>query len=164
MSKHMTVAVDYRFSRKAFSRATHASWRGQLVFQALAAMMIILLLSSVFVVTMGGKVEDQLPVFIYMFLAVAFYFVYPAVAFVTSPRHRMGLFFEFTKDDFSYRRGEAEATIFEWSAIKELVESKDFYVLDLPDKQKVAVPKSAFAPGEEQRFRLLAATSGVAIH
>lgn len=159
----MTVAVDYRFTRRAFSRATHASWRGQLVFQALAAMMIILLLSSVFVVTMGGRAEDQLPVLIYMVLAVGFYFVYPAVAFAVSPRHRMGLFFEFTKDAFRYRRGEAEATVFAWSAINGLVESRDFYVLDLPGKQKVAVPKSAFAPGEEQRFRLLAATSGVPI-
>lgn len=163
LSNQMKVVVGYRFSRKAFSRATHASWRGQLVFQALAVMMVILFLASVFVVSIGGSVGAQIPVFIYMLLAVAFYFVYPPVAFASDPKHRKELFFEFTKDAFRYRRGETEATL-PWSAIKGAVESKEFYVLDLPEKQKVAVPKSAFADGEEQRFRLLAATSGVPIH
>jgi hypothetical protein len=163
ISKQMTVAVLYRFSRRAFTKATHASWRSQLVFQLLAAMMVVLFLASIFVVSQGASVEDQMPVFIYMLLATAFYFFYPTIAFASDPKHRMELFFEFTRDAFRYRRGETEATL-PWSALKAAVESGEFYVLDLPEKQKVAVPKSAFGAGEEQRFRLLAATSGVPIH
>ncbi|CAN5787113.1 hypothetical protein BH23ACT12_BH23ACT12_11050 [soil metagenome] len=162
LTKQMTVVVTYRFSRRAFSKATHASWRSQLVFQVLAAMIVALFLASLFIVSRGASIEDQLPVFVYMLLAIGFYFVYPTIAFVIDPRHRMELFFEFTRDAFRYRRGETEATL-PWSALKAAVESGEFYVLDLPE-QKVAVPKSAFGAGEEQRFRLLAATSGVPIH
>lgn len=158
----MAVVVDYRFTRRDFSKATHASWRSQPVFQVLAAMLVALLLASFFVVGRGASIEDQLPVLIYMLLAVGFYFIYPSVAFASDPRHRMGLFFEFTRDAFRFRRGETEQTL-PWSALRAVVEARDFYVLDLPDKQKVAVPKSAFGAGEEQRFRLLAATSGVPI-
>lgn len=159
----MTVAVAYQFSRRMFAKATHAAWRSQTIFQALAAMMVILLVSSMFVVGLGADLEDQLPVFVYTLLAGAFYYWYPTIAFVSDPRYRMGLSFEFTRDAFRYRRGDTETTL-PWSALKSAVESSDFYVLDLPEKQKVAVPKSAFGPGEEQRFRLLAATSGVQIH
>ncbi|HYN98134.1 MAG TPA: YcxB family protein [Actinomycetota bacterium] len=163
LNKPMSVAVDYRFSLRSFIKATHASWRSQTVFQVLAAMMVILALASVFVIARGASIQDQAPVFAYMILATAFYFVYPVVAFSSDPRHRMGLSFEFTRDAFRFRRGETESTL-PWSAIKAAVETGDFYVLDLPDKQKVAVPQSAFGVGEEQRFRLLAATSGVPIH
>lgn len=156
----MNVVVDYRFSRRAFIRATHAAWRSQLIFRILAAMMIVLFISSIFVISLGANVEDQAPVFAYMLLALAFYFLYPNVAFASDPKHRMGMWFEFQKDAFKFRRGDTETTL-PWSALKGAVECGDFYVLDLPDKQKVAVPKSAFGAGEEQRFRLLAATSGV---
>lgn len=163
LTNQMTVVVNYRFTRRAFSKATHASWRSQPVFQILAAMLVVLFLASLFVVSRGASLEDQLPVLIYMLVAVVFYFTYPAIAFASDPRHRMALFFEFTRDAFRFRRGETEQTL-PWSALKAAVEAGDFYVLDLPDKQKVAVPKSAFDAGEEQRFRLLAATSGVPIH
>lgn len=159
----MTVAVAYRFTRKAFIQATHAAWKSQTVFQAMAAMMVILFAASLFVVGLGASIEAQLPVFVYMLLAVGFYYAYPSIAFARDPKHRMALSFEFTRDAFRYRRGDNEQTL-PWSALKAAVESDDFYVLDLPDKQKVAVPKSAFAPGEEQRFRLLAATAGVRVH
>jgi hypothetical protein len=160
LSKQMNIVVNYRFSRRAFIRATHAAWRSQLIFQVLAAMMIVLFISSILVISLGANVVDQVPVFAYMLLALGFYFLYPTVAFASDPKHRMGMFFEFTKDAFKFRRGETETTL-PWSALKGAVESGDFYVLDLPEKQKVAVPKSAFGAGEEQRFRLLAATSGV---
>ena len=162
-SKSMTVAVAYRFTRRAFIKATHAAWRSQTIFQALAAMLVLLVVSSLFVMGLGASLEDQLPVLGYAVVAIAFYYVYPTIAFARDPRHRMRLSFEFTRDAFRYRRGETEATL-PWSALKSAVESDEFYVLDLPDKQRVAVPKSAFGPGEEQRFRLLAATSGVQIH
>ncbi|MEX0791432.1 MAG: YcxB family protein, partial [Actinomycetota bacterium] len=163
LSERMTVVVNYRFSRRAFSRATHASWRSQPVFQVLAAMIVVLFLASLFLVSRGASIEAQVPVFVYMLSAIAFYFIYPTVAYAGNPRHRMALFFEFTREAFRFRRGETEQTL-PWSALKAAVETGDFYVLDLPDKQKVAVPKSAFGAGEEQRFRLLAATSGVPIH
>ncbi len=126
-------------------------------------MLVLLVLSSLFVVGLGARLQDQFPVLLYALVAVAFYYVYPTIAFARDPRHRMAQFFEFTKDALRYRRGDTEATL-PWSALKAAVESNDFYVLDLPQRQKVAVPKSAFAPGEEQRFRLLAATQGVQIH
>lgn len=159
----MNVSVAYRFSRRAFSRATHAAWRSQLVFQALALMMAVLVISSLVVVGLGAGFEDQAPVFLYALAGVAFYYLYPTIVYSSDARHREGLSFQFTKDSFRYRRGETEVTL-PWSALKEAVESGDFYVLKLPDRQKVALPKSAFGPGEEQRFRLLAATSGVLIH
>jgi hypothetical protein len=162
LSKQMNVVVNYRFSHKAFIRATHAAWRSQLIFRVLAALMIVLFICSILVISLGANVEDQAPVFAYMVLALAFYFVYPTIAFASDPKHRMSLFFEFTKDAFKFRRGDTETTL-PWSALKAAVESGDFYVLDLPEKQKVAVPKSAFGAGEEQRFRLLAATSGVSL-
>lgn len=159
----MTVAVAYRFTRRAFIKATHAAWRSQTIFQLAIALTILLLFSSLFVLGLGVSIEAQLPVFVYMLIAVAFYYVYPSIAFARDPKHRAALSFEFAKDAFRYRRGDTEETL-PWSALKTAVEISDFYVLDLPDKQKVAVPKSAFGPGEEQRFRLLAATAGVHIH
>lgn len=163
VAKPMTVAVAYRFSRRSFVRATHAAWRSQLVFQALALMMVLLLAASAVVVVLGAGVADQIPVFAYGVLALAFYVLYPNLAFAFNPKHRLELAFEFSRDGFRYRRGEAESAL-EWPELKGVLESGDFYILDLPGKQKVALPKSAFGPGEEQRFRLLAATSGVQVH
>ena len=159
----MTVEVAYRFSLKAFIRATHAAWRAQPIFQVLAVMLVLLWIASAFVVGLGARLEDQLPTFAFTMLAVAFYYLYPMIAFAKDPKHRRPRRFEFARDALTYRLGDTESTI-PWSDLKAAVESADFYVLDLPHNQKVAVPKSAFAPGGEQRFRLLAATSGVPIH
>jgi hypothetical protein len=162
-SKGMTVEVAYRFSLKTFIRATHAAWRSQAIFQVLALMIVLLWVASSFVVGLGAELQDQLPTFGFTVLAVAFYYLYPIIAFARDPRHRAARRFQFSKDALRYRMGDTESTI-PWSALKAAVESREFYVLYLPEKQKVAVPKSAFAAGEEQRFRLLAATSGVPVH
>ncbi|HVL51494.1 MAG TPA: YcxB family protein [Actinomycetota bacterium] len=163
LSKPMIVAVDYRLTLKAFIQATHAAWRTQTIFQALAAMLVLLVLSSLFVVGLGARLEDQAPVLWYTLMALAFYYLYPTIAFASRPRHRVAQSFEFTKDSFRYRKGDTEETL-PWSAIKSAAETRGFYVLSLPERQNVAVPKSAFGPGQEQRFRLLAALQGVPIH
>jgi hypothetical protein len=162
-SKGLTIEVAYRFSLWSFLRATHAAWRSQLIFQLLGAMLVLLWIASSFVVGLGARVQDQLPTLAFTVIAVTFYFLYPVVAFARNPKHRAPRRFEFAKDAFTYKLGDTEATL-SWRDLKAAVETREFYVLDLPRKQKVAVPKSAFAPGAEQRFRLLAATSGVPIH
>lgn len=159
----MIVKIDYRFSLKAFVRATHAAWRSQTGFQVIAAMLVILWISTGFVIGLGASLADAIPIFAYTLLAVLFYYMYPTIAFARDPRHRMAARLEFSRDEFTYRRGDTEATL-PWSALKTAVEKDGFYVLQLPHRERVAVPKSAFGPGEEQRFRLLAATSGVPIH
>lgn len=126
-------------------------------------MLVLLWIASSFVVGLGARVQDQLPTLAFTVIAVSFYFLYPIVAFARNPKHRAPRRFEFAKDALTYKLGDTESTL-SWRDLKAAVETRDFYVLDLPRKQKVAVPKSAFAPGAEQRFRLLAATSGVPIH
>lgn len=158
----MRVSIGYRPSRKTFARATHASWNTQLSFQILVLMMIALWGAANFALGAGSRLEQQLPAFTYILMAVGFYFLYPSLAFAADAKNRSDVRFEFDRSGMSYRFAERESTV-PWSLLSQATETRDFYVLALPDHLRVALPKHEFGPGEEQRFRLLAATSGVPI-
>jgi hypothetical protein len=97
-----------------------------------------------------------------MLMAVAFYCLYPSLAFAADPRNRSDVRFEFNRYGVSYTFAGREASV-PWSAVEQASETREFYVLALPHRLRVALPKIQFGPGQEQRFRLLAATSGVPI-
>jgi hypothetical protein len=161
-SEGMRVSVSYRPSRKIFTRATHASWSTQLSFQVLVLMMLALWAATNFTVGAGSPVQQHLPTFTYMLMAVAFYCLYPSLAFAADPRNRSDVRFEFNRYGVSYTFAGREASV-PWSAVEQASETREFYVLALPHRLRVALPKIQFGPGQEQRFRLLAATSGVPI-
>lgn len=156
----MRVAVEYRLSPGTFRRATHAVWKSQASFKVLAAMMGLLWVAANFNLGAGGRLQDQLPVFAYLVMALAFYYLYPSIAFSRDPRNRTSTRLEFTKDRITYRLAGKETAV-PWSALTATIETSEFYLLSFPEKLKLAVPKAGFAPDHEQRFRLLAATSGV---
>ncbi|MGQ0678610.1 MAG: YcxB family protein [Actinomycetota bacterium] len=158
----MRVAVDYRFSRKSFAQATHAAWKSQTPFLLVMLLTVVLLAAAGFLVGQGVPVQEQLPTFMYLSIAVAFYFWYPSFAFATDSRNRGEVHFEFTRDGVRYRRPHGSGDL-AWKAVRAAWESRGFYILALPDRKLVALPKGAFAPGEEQRFRLMAALQGVPI-
>lgn len=153
--------MSYRLSRRAFSKATHASWTRQPMFQALLVLLLALWSAASFAAGMGAA-EQQLPTFTFLLTAVAFYVAYPPLAFAADARNRNEVHLEFTRDGVYYRRGGQAVTIV-WKAVHQAAEAAEFYVLALPGRMFVAVPKYAFGPDQEQRFRLLAATSGVPI-
>ncbi len=161
-SEGMRVSVHYRPSRKAFTRATHASWNTQLPFQILVLMMLALWAATNFTLGAGAPIEQHLPTFTYMLMVVAFYFLYPSLAFAADPRNRSDVRFEFNRYGVSYSFAGREQAI-PWSGVGQALETREFYLLALPDRLRVALPKAEFGPGQEQRFRLLAATSGVPI-
>jgi hypothetical protein len=158
----MRVSVDYRPSRKTFSRATHASWNTQPSFQILVLMMVGLWAAANFALGAGAQLEQQLPALTYILMAIGFYVLYPSLAFAADAKNRSNVHLEFNRSGVSYRFAERESSI-PWSSLSQATETNDFYVLALPDRLRVALPKEEFGPGEEQRFRLLAATSGVPI-
>lgn len=164
----MSVAVDYRPSRKVFSQATRAAWTSQPAFQILIVVMVTLWAAASFAAGMsaGAGIDtfsQQLPTFTYLVLGVAFFAWYPSFAFAADARNRGAVHIEFNRAGVSYRRPAGGAEV-PWSALSRAADTRDFYVLAMPNRQLVAVPKSSFGPGEEQRFRLLAATSGVPIN
>lgn len=158
----MRVAVDYRPSRKTFRQATHAAWGSQLMFQALVLLFVALWVAAGYALGVGARLEDQLPTFTYLLMAVAFYLWYPSFAFSSDARNREEVCFEFTRAGVRYHRAGNGAEL-GWNALSQAVDTKDFYILSMPGRQVIAVPKFAFGPGEEQLFRLMAATSGVPI-
>jgi YcxB-like protein len=158
----MRVSLGYTPSRKTFSRATHASWNTQPSFQIIVLMMIGVWAAANFALGAGSQLEQQLPAFTYILMAIGFYFLYPSFAFAADAKNRSDVRFEFDRSGVSYRFAERESSL-PWSALSQATETRDFYVLALPDRLRVALPKDEFGPGAEQRFRLLAATSGVPI-
>ena len=158
----MRVSVSYRPSRKVFTRATHASWSKQPSFQLLVFIMLALWAATSFTVGAGSPVEQHLPTFTYMLMAVAFYLLYPSIAFSADSRNRSSVSLEFNRNGVRYTFAGREASV-PWSSVAHAAETREFYVLALPERLRVAVPKAEFGPGQEQRFRLLAATSGVPI-
>jgi magnesium-transporting ATPase (P-type) len=161
-SEGMRVSVSYRPSRKIFTRATHASWNTQASFHVLVLMMLALWTATSFTLGAGAPLEQHLPTFTYMLMAVAFYFLYPSIAFASDARNRSDVWFEFNRNGVRYAFAGREASV-PWSSVARAAETREFYVLALPERRRVALPKAEFGPGEEQRFRLLAATSGVPI-
>lgn len=155
------MALDYRPSRRVFSKATHAAWASQPIFQMVVFLMVALWAAASFTAGMGA-IQQQLPTFTYLLMMVAFFAWYPSLAFAADARNRGDVHIEFNRDGVSYRRAAGAGDV-PWSALSRAADTRDFYVLAMPNRQLVAVPKSAFGPGEEQRFRLLAATSGVPI-
>jgi hypothetical protein len=158
----MRVAVSYRPSPKLFARATHASWSSQPAFHILAVMMGALWIATNFTLGVGSPVQQHLPTFTYMLMVVAFYYLYPYLAFAADPRNRSDVRLDFNGHGVNYRFAEKDGSV-PWSSVGQAVETSGFYVLALPNRLRIAVPKAEFGPGEEQRFRLLAATSGVPI-
>lgn len=156
------MSVNYRLSRKAFSRATHASWNTQTSFQILVLMMIGLWAAANFALGAGARLGQQLPVFTYLLMAIGFYVLYPSLAFAADAKNRSDVHIDFNRSGVNYRSAQRESSL-PWSSLSQAIETTDFYVLALPDRLRVALPKEEFGPGEEQRFRLLAATSGVPI-
>jgi hypothetical protein len=124
--------------------------------------MAALWIATNFTVGAGSPIQQHLPTFTYMLMVVGFYYAYPFIAFVADPKHRSDIRFDFNPQGVRYRFAEREGTL-AWSDLSHAVETSGFYVLALPNRMRVALPKSEFGPGEEQRVRLLAATSGVAL-
>lgn len=162
-SERMRVSVRYRPSPAMFARATHAAWWTQPSFQLLVAMMGALWVATSFTVGAGSPLQQHLPTFSYMLMVVAFYYLYPFLAFAADRRNRSDVAFEFNPQGVRYRFAEREESR-PWSELSRAIETSQFYVLALPNRLRVALPKAGFGPGEELRFRLLAATSGVPLN
>lgn len=162
-SRAVSVAVDYRLTLQSFVRASHAAWKSRTSFKIMVGLIILLLIATGFSLAMGVAPVDHWPVGVYIVLALACYYAFPAAAFYRDADHRRPVRFEFGRDAVTYRRGDAEEPL-NWHDLSRIAETKEFYILHLSDRRLVAIPKSAFAEGKEQHFRLLAATSGHPIH
>jgi hypothetical protein len=158
----MKVAVDCRVSRKSFRRATHAAWMGQASFQALIGLMALLFASASFALGVGVSPSAQMPVVAYLLVAVLFWFLYPTFVYAKDPLYRQDIHFEFNREGVRYTRAGSESSLL-WSSLNQARETAEFYILEPAGRLRLAVPKSAFGPDQEQRFRLIAATSGVPI-
>lgn len=145
-----------------FRRATHASWMAQTSFRMILVLTTLLFAAAAFTAGAGATLADQIPVVSYLTLAVAFYFWYPSHMFARDPRNRQDIHYEFSRDGVRYSWAGSEWSM-PWSFLNQARETSDFYVLELPNHLRLAVPKAGFDPGGEQSFRLMAATAGVPI-
>jgi hypothetical protein len=115
-SEGMRVSVSYRPSRRIFTRATHASWSKQLSFQLLVLIMLALWAATSFTLGAGSPVEQHLPAFTYMLMAVAFYLLYPSIAFAADARNRSAVSLEFNRNGVRYSFAGQEASV-PWSSV-----------------------------------------------
>lgn len=157
------IVVEYRPSARLFRRATHAAWRSQTPFKVLFLLLAALLLAVSYAIGAGAGLSDQLPVAVLLLTGFLLFHAYPLLAYSKKPEYRSPVRFEFSRNGFTYRRGPAHETL-DWSAIQTITETKSFYVLTLPKRFQLAIPKTCFQDGQEQHFRILAATEGVPIN
>lgn len=160
--RHKKMVVEYQPSPQVFRRATHAAWRAQASFKILFLLIAALLAAITFALGIGARPADQLPVVASLLVGCALFYAYPLIAYFRRPEYRSKVRFEFGRDGFSYQRG-AEHESLHWSAIRQISVGRNFYILNLPKRFQLAIPRSSFATGQEQHFRLLAATEGVPI-
>jgi hypothetical protein len=162
LSEEIKAAAHYRATLQMFRRATHAAWKAQTSFRVILILVALLFAAAAFTVGIGASVADQMPVAIYLLLGSLFYFWYPSHMFARDPKNREDVHYEFSRDGVSYSWAGAKWSM-PWSFLNQARETREFYVLELPNHLRLAIPKSGFAPGAEQHFRLLAATGGVPI-
>ena len=162
MTRELKVTVAYHASREMFRRATHTSWMAQTSVRSIMVLMTLVFAAVAFTLGVGAPLTDQVPILGYLALAVVFYFWYPSRMFVQDPKNQLDVHYEFSRDGVSYRWAGSEWSM-PWSFLNQARETSSFYILELPNHLRLPIPKSAFGPGEEQQFRLLAATSGVPI-
>ncbi len=162
MSEEITVAAHYRASVRMFRRATHAAWKAQTSFRVMLVLITLLFTAAAFTVGMGASLSDQAPVAIYLLLGTLFYFWYPSHMFARDPKNREDVHYEFSREGVNYCWAGSKWSM-PWSFLNQARETREFYVLELPNHLRLPIPKSGFAPGTEQHFRLLAATGGVPI-
>jgi hypothetical protein len=134
----------------------------QTSFRTILVLTTLLFAAAAFTVGAGATLADQIPVAAYLALAGVFYFWYPRHMFARDPRNRQDVHYEFTREGVRYSWAGSEWSM-PWSFLNQAKETSGFYVLELPNHLRLAIPKAGFAPGEEQSFRLLAATAGVPI-
>lgn len=156
------IVVEYKPSAHIFRKATHAAWRAQGSFKLLFTLLAALLLAVAFALGIGVDTSEQIPVLLSLLVGWLTFYTYPLIAFARKPEYRSPVRIEFGRDGFSYQRGEQQDTL-AWSAIQQITEARNFYVLTMPKRFQLAIPKDSFAGGQEQHFRLLAATEGVPI-
>lgn len=161
-SKPKNIVIEYQPTAGLFRRATHAAWRAQTPFKVLFALVLALVAAMLGVTALGADPADQLPVVACMLLGVGLYYAYPLIAYYRKPEYRAPVRLEFSKDGFSYRRG-TDGESLDWSAVHQIASARHFYILTMARRFQLAVPKAEFTGGQEQHFRILAATEGVPI-